>query len=440
MRSARRRRGASRRPVVTQLLYNLLHRQLDIEYFAFARRYPIQTMAYNALAGGLLTGTAHVRGEAREGVAVRRQRDVPAPLLDARDVRARRAGARRWPRARGCTMVELAYAWLASRPGVDSILVGPATVAAPRRRARRGRAAALGGGRAPASTSCAREWVGSDTNYRARDGTGTRTCASRPPRSTSGGHRALPAARLGEARARRERARRSRACARGPTTSCWGGSSTRASSSSATRETGRYEDLVFGRGWEGPEPRIPEDREARARPRVPRVAGERGVRARRARGPRGRGRPLPRDAVHEERRRAGRTCPGTRTAASFWGLDRDPELQIWTALDDAPDRSGLRRGGRREPPRAASRRPSGARSRETRPRESAPTSGASPLPARAGEVLLIHNYLWHRSGRNTTGLPRRAFTVSYISGATRCTRRRRRPAPFVRVFGRSGVG
>ena len=44
------------RPSVTQLLYNLLHRELDIEYFAFARRHPIQTMTYNALAGGLLTG------------------------------------------------------------------------------------------------------------------------------------------------------------------------------------------------------------------------------------------------------------------------------------------------------------------------------------------------------------------------------------------------
>jgi len=58
------------------------------------------------------------------------------------------------------------------------------------------------------------------------------------------------------------------------------------------------------------------------------------------------------------------------------------------------------------------------------------------LPARAGEVLLIHNYLWHRSGLNTTGLARRAFTVSYISAATRCTRRRRAPRSFVRVFGR----
>ena len=31
--------------------------------------------------------------------------------------------------AEGCSLVELAYAWVAARPDVDSILVGPATVA-----------------------------------------------------------------------------------------------------------------------------------------------------------------------------------------------------------------------------------------------------------------------------------------------------------------------
>jgi aryl-alcohol dehydrogenase-like predicted oxidoreductase len=44
------------RPVVGQMLYNAIHRQLDVEYFAFARRYPIHTTTYNALAGGLLSG------------------------------------------------------------------------------------------------------------------------------------------------------------------------------------------------------------------------------------------------------------------------------------------------------------------------------------------------------------------------------------------------
>jgi aryl-alcohol dehydrogenase-like predicted oxidoreductase len=67
-------------------------------------------------------------------------------------------------RGEGCTMVELSYSWLASRPEVDSILVGPATVehldqaldavARPLSEDARRRLDEL-----------ARAWVGSDTNY-----------------------------------------------------------------------------------------------------------------------------------------------------------------------------------------------------------------------------------------------------------------------------------
>jgi ectoine hydroxylase-related dioxygenase (phytanoyl-CoA dioxygenase family) len=56
------------------------------------------------------------------------------------------------------------------------------------------------------------------------------------------------------------------------------------------------------------------------------------------------------------------------------------------------------------------------------------------LQARAGEVLLLHNYLWHRSGRNTSGRTRRAFSVTYMPASTRCLRQKRAPRSFVRVF------
>jgi phytanoyl-CoA hydroxylase len=49
-------------------------------------------------------------------------------------------------------------------------------------------------------------------------------------------------------------------------------------------------------------------------------------------------------------------------------------------------------------------------------------------------VLLIHNHLWHRSGRNTTGLPRRAFTVAYMDARTRCVRKKRAARSFMAVF------
>ena len=56
------------------------------------------------------------------------------------------------------------------------------------------------------------------------------------------------------------------------------------------------------------------------------------------------------------------------------------------------------------------------------------------LPARAGEVVLLHNHVWHRSLVNRTGKPRRAFSVCYMSAATRCLRRKRAPREFFRVF------
>src|SRR5207237_1143426 len=47
-------RSGLSRPTTAQQIYNLLVRQLDVEYWAFARQHPIHTTVYNPLAGGLL--------------------------------------------------------------------------------------------------------------------------------------------------------------------------------------------------------------------------------------------------------------------------------------------------------------------------------------------------------------------------------------------------
>ncbi|MBN9166135.1 MAG: phytanoyl-CoA dioxygenase family protein, partial [Myxococcales bacterium] len=59
---------------------------------------------------------------------------------------------------------------------------------------------------------------------------------------------------------------------------------------------------------------------------------------------------------------------------------------------------------------------------------------AQPIPAVAGEVLLIHNHVWHRSARSQAGHARRALSVCYMDGTTACRRRKRAPRTFVRVF------
>jgi aryl-alcohol dehydrogenase-like predicted oxidoreductase len=150
-------------PVATQLLYNVLHRQLEIEYFAFARRFPIHTIAYNALAGGLLSGRyafedAPAKGSRFDANAMYQRRFWTREMFARVDQLAAVA------KSEGCSLVELSYAWLASRPDVDAILVGPGTVehldqaiAAVERSLSTDARARL--------DELGRAWIGSDTNY-----------------------------------------------------------------------------------------------------------------------------------------------------------------------------------------------------------------------------------------------------------------------------------
>jgi phytanoyl-CoA hydroxylase len=196
--------------------------------------------------------------------------------------------------------------------------------------------------------------------------------------------------------------------------------------------TGRYEDLVFGKGWEGPSLEYRKIEKLEVDPCF-RAWLENGAFERVARAVLGDAIAVYRATLFTKGAAGGTELPWHQDGGSFWGLDRDPELQIWTALDDAPPEAGCVEvvDGSHA---AGLATPLGG----TIPRDIALARGAEarvlPLPARAGEVLLIHNYLWHRSGGNTTGRPRRAFTVSYITAETRCTRVRRAPRRFPRVF------
>jgi aryl-alcohol dehydrogenase-like predicted oxidoreductase len=115
------------RPVVSQQLYNLLIRQLDVEYWRFSRKYELHTTVYNPLAGGLLTGRYHAgdaapRGSRFDGNKLYLSRYFSPPLIAlAEELEA-------LAKDEGLTLVELAYAWLAGVPGVDSILVGPGSL------------------------------------------------------------------------------------------------------------------------------------------------------------------------------------------------------------------------------------------------------------------------------------------------------------------------
>ncbi|MGA7120995.1 MAG: phytanoyl-CoA dioxygenase family protein [Polyangiaceae bacterium] len=200
---------------------------------------------------------------------------------------------------------------------------------------------------------------------------------------------------------------------------------------------GSYRELAFGRGWEGPSPNYRKieklERDPLFRAWIENAFFERIVRA-----VVGEEAVLYRACLFNKGAQGGTELPWHQDGGSFWGLDRDPELQIWTALDDVPVESGcveVLDGSHA----AGLATPLGGNI----PREIVDRAGADArrlaLPALAGDVLLIHNYLWHRSGANFTGRPRRAFTVAYMPASTRCLRRKRAPRTFVRVFAPSSV-
>ncbi|HTO97098.1 MAG TPA: aldo/keto reductase [Myxococcales bacterium] len=115
------------KPRVSQQMYNLLVRQLEIEYFRFAHKYGVHTTVYNPLGGGLLAGKLKRGAELPAGSRFDKNPLYQKRYLTDRFFELADAFARLAAEA-GRTPVELAYQWTAARPGVDSILLGPATV------------------------------------------------------------------------------------------------------------------------------------------------------------------------------------------------------------------------------------------------------------------------------------------------------------------------
>jgi hypothetical protein len=196
--------------------------------------------------------------------------------------------------------------------------------------------------------------------------------------------------------------------------------------------TGQYEDLEYGRGWEGPSLNYRKIEKVEADP----IFGawiENPVFERVARGKIDGEIVIYRAVIMAKKAHGGTVLPWHQDGGKFWGLDRDPELQIWTALDDAPEDAGCveivpasHRGGLATPV-------GGVVPANILAGSEAETKRV-PLPARAGDAILIHNHAWHRSGVNRTGSPRRALSVCYMPASTRCLRKRRAPREFHRVF------
>jgi hypothetical protein len=207
-------------------------------------------------------------------------------------------------------------------------------------------------------------------------------------------------------------------------------------------ETGRYEDLVFNEGWVGPSVRYRKIERLELDPlflsfvenpffrRLTRLAIGDAV-------------ALYRVVLWNKAPGAGMPVPWHQDDGRFWGLDRAPFLQVWTALDDAPVESGClevlpgsHRGGLSTP--------EGGTVPQHRLDGADAEANALALPARSGEAILVHNHTWHRTARNQTPRPRRAVSISFLGVDVRCTRRQRAPRRFRELFvsseGASGAG
>jgi len=196
--------------------------------------------------------------------------------------------------------------------------------------------------------------------------------------------------------------------------------------------SGRYEDLEYGQGWRGPSPRY---RKIEKLERDPHFLAwiENGLFARIARALLGETVTVYRAVLWNKAVQGGTSLPWHQDDGPFWGIDRRPSLQIWTALDDAPPEAGCMEvlpashlGGLATP--------DGGTVPDDLISQRCGEDATTLLPAKAGESILLHNHTWHRSGRNSTNQPRRAMSISFLSGDTRCTRKRRAPREFHRVF------
>jgi phytanoyl-CoA hydroxylase len=221
-------------------------------------------------------------------------------------------------------------------------------------------------------------------------------------------------------------------------------------------DNGVWDDAPLGVGWTGP---TPEYRKLEKLERDPvflrwllnplfgRLACHAAARAGFPEAARGSGLPIYRAILMNKAPRdpetgagGGTDLPWHQDGGQLWGLTRDPLIQFWTALDEATEASGAMRfavGSHRDglASRLGGVVPVPLVAERTGPGDASPGYEVVSMPARAGDVVMLHNLVWHASGRNATTAPRRAFSVCFLDPENGCARTRKTPRVFPRAFG-----
>ncbi|MQA30641.1 MAG: hypothetical protein GEU82_12530, partial [Luteitalea sp.] len=113
----------------------------------------------------------------------------------------------------------------------------------------------------------------------------------------------------------------------------------------------------------------------------------------------------------------GTHLPWHQDAGDVWKLDRDPLVTVWVALDAATRENGCLQiipGSHKLGLLSKNGSTISASHAETY----CPDEAITYLEVEAGEAILLHNWLLHRSGINGTDAPRRALTTCYMDGRT----------------------
>ncbi len=109
--------------------YNLLDRRIERELIPMAQTYGFALIPWSPIAGGLLSGKyrrdeqppedSRYAGVARNPMQQRRWVEAIFDVVEALDPIAK---------DKGCTLAQLAVAWVAQQPGVTSAIIGPRTM------------------------------------------------------------------------------------------------------------------------------------------------------------------------------------------------------------------------------------------------------------------------------------------------------------------------
>ena len=102
--------------------YSLLVRDADRELMPMMARYRMGLLPYFPLASGLLTGK-YVRGAMPQGARITEMQRYQDKYLNERNWRVVE-GLGAFAKARGHTLLELAFSWLLARPNVASVIAG----------------------------------------------------------------------------------------------------------------------------------------------------------------------------------------------------------------------------------------------------------------------------------------------------------------------------